>query len=284
MTIEQLVKPVCRASVCTNGKLQIYPNGYCKLTACSDPIFVPPGLERVGNSADKKNVDKLVSDEDELAYSANSRSDNIRRARQMIFNICMLNDFSHFVTWTLDPGKVDRFDDLAVKSKFQNFLSNSVQRKDLVYLFVPERHKSGAVHFHGLIKGNYNMIESGTVAVRERKKPVKLATAKRFGWTVLGPVYNVSDWRNGWSTAIELYDSRDRVSKYIAKYVTKESEKIYGSYYFAGGHGLIRKPQTICIDVDFERIPGKVYQVEGMNRCFRYMECYRLDDIPLVGV
>ena len=71
---------------------------------------------------------------------------------------------------------------------------------------------------------------------------------------------------------------------YIAKYVTKESEKIYGKFYFAGGHGLIRKPQTICIDVDFERIPGKAYQVEGMNRFFRYMECYRLDDIPLVGV
>jgi len=280
-SVKRLLKPVCNASAKTNAKVQIFPDGYMKLTTCSDRIFLPSGYEKIEDDYEENVIDNPLFDSDDGLLGV--RADSIRRARSAIFNICMLNDFTHFATWTNDQKVVDRHDDEAVKKKLQYFLWNSVKRKNLKYIFVPERHKDGAVHWHGLIKGNYDFVDSGTVATKERKKPVRPSTAKRFGLTVIGPVYNVADWRNGWSTAIELYDERKNVSKYIAKYVTKESEKIYGKFYFAGGHGLIRKPQTICIDVDFERIPGKAYQVEGMNRCFRYMECYRLDDRPLVG-
>lgn len=279
-SIDRLLKPVCGTSVMTNARLQIFPDGYIKLTACSDRIFLPSGYEKIKDDYEKNVLDNPLFDSDDGLLGV--RADSIRRARSAIFNICMLNDFTHFATWTFDQKVIDRHDDESVKKKTLNFLENSVQRKGLCYLFVPERHKDGAVHFHGLIKGNYDFVDSGTVATKERKKPVMPSTAKRFGLTVIGPVYNVADWRNGWSTAMKLYDERKNVSKYIAKYVTKDSEKIYGHFYFAGGHGLIRKPQIFCCDVDFERIPGKAYQVEGMNRCFRYMECYSLDDIPII--
>lgn len=284
MNINQLLEPVCGASIKTNAKVQIYPDGYIKVTACSEPIFVPSGYEKAEDDYKKNVIDNplfdTAGDNDRPGIV---RPDSVRRARSAIFNICMLNTFTHFFTWTFDQKIVDRYDDEAVKKKVLYFLNNSVKRKNLVYLSVPERHKDGAIHFHGLMKGNYKFVDSGTVATKERKKPVTLKTAKRLGLTVIGPVYNIADWRNGWSTAIELYDRRESVSKYIAKYVTKESEKIYGKFYFAGGHGLIRKPETLYLDVDFDKVPGMVYSVEGVNRSFRYMECYNLGDIPLLG-
>ena len=73
----------------------------------------------------------------------------MRRARGKLRRLALANEFRWFVTLTIDPQKCDSFDGAAVVKKLNAWCSNMVQRKGLRYILVPERHKDGALHFHG---------------------------------------------------------------------------------------------------------------------------------------
>jgi hypothetical protein len=136
-----------------------------------------------------------------------------------------------------------------------------VQRREgFAYLVVPEHHKDGAIHFHGLVTEGLNMVDSGTVKVAGRKKPIKRATAKRQKIPAedLTPVYNIADYKLGYSSAIPTYGSRDRLSRYMTKYITKDLQKIFGKRYWSGGN-LRRKPKAYAISLDYENMSGKEY-------------------------
>ncbi len=52
------------------------------------------------------------------------RDDNMRRARNKVFDIARLNDFQWFITWTLDKHLIDRYNPTEVSKKLKNFLNN----------------------------------------------------------------------------------------------------------------------------------------------------------------
>lgn len=230
--------------VFANTKERIYPNGEHKITVCSKPIFkIDEYMERV-DPPEPVSKPKDMSNE--------VRSDNVKRAKEKIFDIAMCNDFDYFVTWTLDPELIDRYDPKEVSRKLKKFLDNRVQRNDARYLVIPEHHKDGAIHMHGLLSGNFEMIDSGHKT--------------EAGQTI----FNMPQWTLGYSTAIALDDQKERVSRYITKYVTKEFRKIFGSFYYAGGHGLVRKPKTRVYDSDYDAVETQEYRPEGVNIWFKY--------------
>lgn len=61
--------------------------------------------------------------------------------------LALANDFRWFVTLTLAPDKVDRYDAGEVVRKLSQWCNNQVKRRGLKYVLVPERHKDGALHF-----------------------------------------------------------------------------------------------------------------------------------------
>lgn len=63
----------------------------------------------------------------------------------------MSNGFSHFVTFTLDKEKVDRYDPGLIMKRVNRILDNLVRRNGLTYILVTELHRDGAYHFHGFI-------------------------------------------------------------------------------------------------------------------------------------
>ena len=85
----------------------------------------------------------------------------MRRARAKVRRLALSNDFRWFVTLTLDPQKVDRYDPAAVVRKLNQWCSNQVKRKGLCYILVPERHKDGALHFHGFFNDALEAVDSG---------------------------------------------------------------------------------------------------------------------------
>ena len=92
-------------------------------------------------AASKKNLNKL--------------NNNISRALTVCREIALSNPWDYFVTLTLDPKKYNRFDlDTFHKdfSKFIKRLNRSYSIK-IHYLVVPERHKNGSWHMHGLFYG-----------------------------------------------------------------------------------------------------------------------------------
>ena len=186
-----------------------------------------------------------------------TRSDSLHRTIEQIYDIILCNGFEYFVTLTFDPKKVNSKDPKEVYRKAHATLSNLVQRADVSYILIPELHKSGAIHFHGFVKGNLKLNDSGTVKVNGHKSPIKIETAKHYHITPeeCKTVYNLPQWSWGYTTAEKIpADEYIATSKYVTKYVTKDVQKIFGSAYLSGGVGLVRKAPFTLADMDYNEL------------------------------
>lgn len=281
-----------------NARIKRYPDGSAELLIGSRPFgggtmnrlpaYVddgePPFIldpERVETAAMREErmyaeleraaiQDDLREANAELCRKAAVRR-SVRRAKKTVRDLARANDWAYFVTLTLDPQKVNRYDPAEVLRHLRHWLGNNVRRKGLVYLLVPEHHKDGAIHFHGLFNDALEAVDSGTVSVPGRKAPVKARSAahkaaleREGGHTV----YNLPGWGWGFSTAIRLYGERDAAINYVCKYIGKEMsgengaqsgtpEKIGGRWYYSGGS--LQRPEVEWFDVrvqDWEQEPG----------------------------
>lgn len=80
---------------------------------------------------------------------------NLARARRTIRDLILCNPFRFFCTFTFSDSKIDRYDYKACKKAITKFFDNFRTRhaSHFIYILVPERHKDGAWHFHGLVAG-----------------------------------------------------------------------------------------------------------------------------------
>ena len=196
--------------VCHNTKIKCYPSGLKRVTVCTAPIFREPGWEPEHN---KPRFAKPQNPDEE------SRADNVKRAKEKCFDIAMMNKFDYFITWTLSADKIDRYNPDEVSKQLKKFLNNMVCRYDLKYIIIPEHHKDGAIHMHGLISGNIKLKHA---THKKSGKPMHTTSGK--------PIYNMPQWKYGWSTAIETYGDTEHVARYITKYITKDFQKIFGNF------------------------------------------------------
>lgn len=203
-----------------------------------------------------------------------------RRARRKIFDYCICNDFDLFVTLTLDKNLIDRNDYGAVIKKLTTFLDNRVRRKGLKYIGVPEYHKNGGLHFHfAMTSQAFRLVKSGTVSIEGHKKPVKVSTADRWGVPAdrRHTVYNVIDWKLGFSTAIFRYGQRGAFAQYLAKELCKDVQKslcdggsidkIGGRWYYHGGS--LKKPHVELSNTPFMSATGYSYDISTDGGDFR---------------
>lgn len=123
-----------------------------------------------------------------------------------VYDISRSNKWEWFITFTFNPEKVDRYNYEICTKKLSTWL-NHMRRDcpDMVYLVVPEQHKDGAYHFHGLFSNaaGLQFVDSG-----HRDKGGK-------------PIYNVGKYRYGFTTATRIEDSI-RAASYVCKYITKD--------------------------------------------------------------
>ncbi len=225
------------------------------------PTFVPPGWERTGHSGKGKLHKYSVEDlcnlsEDELpGDSAESRRKSYNRARNKLFDLLMCTtSFDSFVTLTLDGEKIDRHDYNAVVKKLGVWLDNRVRRSGLVYALVPELHKDGAVHFHGL------MNQAALKTERARSARSGRVMSDKAG----RPIFNVIDFPLGFTTLIPLSgeNARTAAAKYCYKYITKtHGEKVGGRYYLSGGN--IGRPRYTYENADYGAIEAPEIVIGG---------------------
>lgn len=130
---------------------------------------------------------------------------SLKRTKDKIIDYALANYWEWFVTFTLSPDIVDRFNYDLVSKKVSNWFKLTRKRKapNMEYLVVAEQHKDGAWHFHALISstGDLEFIDSGK---------------KDKGRTI----FNLKDYRLGHSTATQVTDTQ-KVSYYLSKYITK---------------------------------------------------------------
>lgn len=138
----------------------------------------------------------------------NERSARVSASRtvQQIYYLSRSNVWDWFVTFTFNPDKVDRYDYDDCCKKLSKWLNNVRSfSPGLKYLVVPERHKDGAWHFHGLFScaAGLEFVNSGHVDSSGNE------------------IFNVGKYRFGFTTATRVQDT-ERVSKYLVKYITKD--------------------------------------------------------------
>lgn len=175
-----------------------------------------------------------------------------RRAYKKVFDYAVCNDdlFDLFITLTLDKQLIDRYDICKIYPKLKTFLSNRVQRDGLAYVLVPELHKDGAIHFHGLIN-------SSAVQLKDSGKKYWKRNTPSYGQRI----YNVTDWKFGFTTAVKLTGDYNNVCKYITKYVLKQSDggMIGGRYYYHGGE--LKEPHYEYINF-IGQPDGRAYELK----------------------
>lgn len=144
---------------------------------------------------------------------------SVRRSKMLIEDVIISNKWSLWVTFTFNKKYVDRYDFNKCRKIMNNWLH---RQKDLQYIIVPEFHKDGAVHFHGLLH-NYN----GTLTDSGLK-------------TKNGQVIYNSSFSSGFDRFIKIDDNYLALANYISKYVTKDMPVIFGRKRFQTSQDLIR--------------------------------------------
>lgn len=261
-------------------------NGEMKLLqtmVCEKAIFNPYGLERERKKKTEAELEKLQRErealleaqtenmsaalDDRLSEIENqNRLSASRRAKRKVFDYVLANpDLCYFVTLTLNGEKFSRYNIPEACKKLNKYLANRVQRQGLKYVFVPELHKDGAIHFHGLINEAVKMMPSGTFIPPEGGKPLKAVTLKRKGIPLADcqEVFNVADWEYGYTTAMHIYGERGKTGSYVAKYITKQESadfrKICGRYYYSSNN--LSEPYFEYSNEDFEAFEG--FEIDG---------------------
>lgn len=168
------------------------------------------------------------------------------RTKKQIYYLCRSNVWDWFVTLTLNPEQVDRYDYEACRKKVRKWLNNIHRNaKDVYYLVVPEQHKDGAWHFHGLFGGceGLEFVDSG----------------KRDGEDI---IYNLGDYKLGFSTATRVKDT-SKASSYICKYITKdlcEGTKGRQRYWVSKKCNRCQEYELVVPWTEMERFRAKLYE------------------------
>lgn len=142
---------------------------------------------------------------DEISKKHSQRVSMARTVNRLYY-LARSNKWDWFVTLTFAPDAVDRFDYDACVKLLSKWLNNCKRKApDMAYLVVPEQHKSGAWHFHGLFNNCHELgfHDSGK---KDKKK---------------NRIYNIGSYHFGFTTATRIKDM-EKVSKYISKYITKD--------------------------------------------------------------
>ena len=176
---------------------------------------------------------------------------NISRARAKIFEYASCNEWQWFSTFTLDSKKYNRNDLEKFRKDFSLFIRRYNKKSGLQvkYLVIPETHKDGAWHMHGLLMGLpdehirlFTLQEKLPTYIREKLSEGQQvydwgAYRDKFGYTNLEPIRNL-----------------EACSKYVTKYISKSIAtdiKATGAHLYYNSQGLktskvIAKGQLNC--------------------------------------
>lgn len=161
----------------------------------------------------KREEEKKEKEEKEIVHERTPEQEehsiqvSVNRTKQKIFEIVRSNTWHWFVTLTFDRKKIDSSDYDSLVKVTRTWLNHMRTRKcpDFKYFLIPELHADGIhYHFHGLFADCDGLGFTDSGIVQNGK-----------------PVYNISGFNFGFTTATKVEDTR-RVSSYITKYVTKD--------------------------------------------------------------
>lgn len=128
---------------------------------------------------------------------------NLARAKSSIREYALCNDWEWFVTLTLDGTKQDRYhlEEWVIDFGYWVGNYNKKYHTKLKYLLIPEQHKDGAWHMHGLFGG----VSADSLRLWNDKYFTIEYYERRFGFISMSKIRDTK-----------------RIAGYITKYVSKD--------------------------------------------------------------
>lgn len=221
-----------KSALVHNSIVYQYPCGDVDIICSPDMRFGLKGWE----SSDDRKCPAPSPRQKDIKSSGDDALRSMRRARAKVRRIALANQFDFFVTLTLDPEKIDRYDSAAVTRALSRWTDNMVRRHGLRYILVPELHKDGAFHFHGFFAGDdLAAVDSGHLDSHGH------------------PIFNLPQWPYGFTAAIRLYGSYSSAVGYVCKYIGKQGgERVLGRWYYSGGK--LVEPSKTYFDFDYTEL------------------------------
>lgn len=151
-------------------------------------------------------------------FESESSRCSLSRTKRRIKEICLCNEFEFFVTLTINSKNADRFNLDEVQSTLRNKFRTYKRyySKDFKYIFITEKHKDGAFHFHGMMKN----IDENDIYIND------------FG-------YYSSHYfdKLGFNSFSKIVDY-NKCCSYIMKYITKDCVRNSSGSIFFHSQGL----------------------------------------------
>lgn len=203
-----------------NVRIKTYPDGHKQYFWSENPFFrldesvdSPVLVENIKRRRklarlrrDIKSFD--ICDEDEFLNDDVVRLKwNMSQSINKVYDLARSNEFNWFITLTLSSEKVNRYDYDSCADAIKKF-TDRLRKYGCKWLMVPEQHKDGAYHFHGLVAGDLPLTPSGKTCYNEVEQ-------------LTMPIYNLANYEFGFTTVTQVMKP-DRTASYIAKYLTKK--------------------------------------------------------------
>lgn len=189
-------------------------------------ILLNLGYEEI-NKKPKNTEPKTSADElDRISRS---------RTKREIKDIALCNAFTHFATITVNSQFCDRFSLQACQDKLKYIIKERIRRnnKDFAYIFITEKHKDGAFHFHGLVKNLDNMYLNNN----------GFLSHKAFDEIGFNSFLEINE---------EGTNSYIKVCNYITKYITKQCIKNENNQVYICSRGLKRPIKYNIENLNFD--------------------------------
>lgn len=164
-----------------------------------------------------------------------SRRTSVSRAVKTVFDLARSNEWDLMCTFTFDPDKVDSFsyDDIIETMRKYN---RRLKYAGLTYIEVPEQHKSGRIHLHGVVSDPEGKLQL--------EPALNFYTGEWMTDEAGRPMYDIMNFEYGWAKATFVDDqarSGMAVVKYIMKYMNKALDWIpEGKKRYFASQGLQR--------------------------------------------
>lgn len=267
-----------------NSIKRVYPDGTIKRCVSDRPFNVAGRNEFPAEYDGTRSVlyRRRRSSERIQDPNADKSSKSLDRARKMVFDIAMLNQWDWFITLTFSPDLIERTDFKSVSQRLYQWINDHLVKKfdNVKYLAVAEQHKKyekngkRAYHYHMLLSGVPDdiFIDSGTCLIKGWNKPIKYDTfykLKKLG-TVKDSdfkcsVFNVSTFRSGFSTAIRVYQNGLGLASYFTKYIAKDLDSTdlpFGKAVYKCSRGnLVKEPDIYYGSFDVRKVPSYALEV-----------------------
>lgn len=189
-------------------------------------IYKPSNLE--GNLAAKQGLN-----DGHLSYSMNAAFQSANRVRDLI----LANpEFVYFGTMTFDKKKVKSRKDAV---ELHRALKRFFQYLGIKFILIPERHKDGSIHFHGVFDSSIEPYLELFVIGESRMSAFMVDAIKKGRILYNFPKYQE---RFGFCD-FELIQNKQAISNYVSKYIIKgflEPQNRIFSHRFFASKGLNR--------------------------------------------